>query len=255
MSKLNPSVGNMYDWVTHTWGCIHGCPHQCDYCYAKKMAERYKREWSSVPQLSKPFPNLDGKPKKVFVCHTSDLFAEEVPDDMIKDVLVHCQMSPANRYVFQTRNPARIVRQGWLYTPHCKNINRAYVYNPIVGCTIETNRNDLAKQHSGAPAPTDRAQAMRNLSQFGFETFVTVEPILDFDVEQFVNLLLFANPATVYIGADSKGCGLEEPTVEKVVELVNELNNRLMLTLSNTVTKLKPNIARIVGEEWYMVNR
>jgi DNA repair photolyase len=33
---LNPSKGNMYPFVTHTWNPIRGkCPHDCSYCYMK----------------------------------------------------------------------------------------------------------------------------------------------------------------------------------------------------------------------------
>ena len=52
-----------------------------------------------------------------------------------------------------------------------------------------------------------------------FESFVTLEPILDFDVGELFDMLVYISPAFVNIGADSKGNGLDEPTFEKIMEL------------------------------------
>jgi hypothetical protein len=54
--------------------------------------------------------------------------------------------------------------------------------------------------------------------------FVTIEPILDFDVRRLFELVKLCDPKFVNIGADSKGHGLEEPTMEKVQELINKFN-------------------------------
>jgi len=53
--------------------------------------------------------------------------------------------------------------------------------------------------------------------------FVTIEPVLDFDVDDLAAWIGFIKPEFLNLGADSKGHGLTEPTVEKVHALVDKL--------------------------------
>ena len=75
-----------------------------------------------------------------------------------------------------------------------------------------------------APLPQKRAEAMALLSKQGIRTFVTVEPIMDFDLEEMVALIKECNPEQVNIGKNSKDfITLPNPTLGKTVELVKEL--------------------------------
>jgi hypothetical protein len=86
----------------------------------------------------------------------------------------------------------------------------------MLGCTIETNR-DMSKI-SEAPNPYLRYMSMKELSS-KFKKFITCEPILDFDVDILSKWIIDIKPVFVNIGADSKSHNLEEPTIEKVMEL------------------------------------
>lgn len=201
---LNRSKGNMYDWVTHTWSPIIGCPHQCKYCYVKSFQEQPVR-----PVLRDDWPRL-GEGRTIFVGHLCDMFAERTPRTMIQRVLDYCAQWPKNQYVFQTKNPDRF-------------LDFDVIVDAILGTTIETNRANMLSQISKAPPPQARADALAKLGQ---RTFVTVEPILDFDTVPLAEMIANARPDFVNIGADSKGHGLPEPTRSKVQELVEELNLR-----------------------------
>jgi hypothetical protein len=152
-----------------------------------------------------------GAGRTIFVDHCNDLWAEKVPNSWIQLVLEHCGLWPRNIYVFQTKNPARYIK--WVpYLPP----------RVLLGCTIETNR-DIDLAISKAPAPVDRAQALWALRGL-VKVFVTIEPIMDFDVENLGVWLLGIRPAFVNIGADSKGHKLPEPSKAKILELVDLLN-------------------------------
>jgi hypothetical protein len=56
-----------------------------------------------------------------------------------------------------------------------------------------------------------------------FKKFVTIEPILDFDIDVLLDWIIHIDPEFVNIGADSKGHGLPEPSIEKVMQFIEEL--------------------------------
>ncbi len=220
---LKKSVGNMYDFVSHMWGPIKGkCLHDCSYCYMKKyplgkahLDEKYLKD------------NL-GENNFIFVGHTIDLFAENIPTEWIKRVLDHCNKYPTNKYLFQSKNTARFLDFANDYPPTC-----------VFGTTIETNREDYVI--SKAPSYYDRVLNLSIMGSNGYETIVTIEPIFDFDLEELVDLIVVADATWINIGADSKGHDLPEPSKDQIIELINELKSR-------TDVKLKDNLKRIIGD-------
>ena len=175
----------------------------------------------------KDMRNRLGENRVIFVCHTGDLFANNVPAEWIERVLARCCEFPKNRYLFQSKNPARIIE-----------FADKLPKDVFIGTTIETNRTEYYE--SKAPSYTDRAKALGELSKMRFETMVTVEPIFDFDLDELVEIIMIADPKWVNIGADSKGHDLPEPSKEQIKELVSTLK-------SKTKIELKRNLDRILG--------
>jgi len=206
---LKESLGNMYEWVTHTHTHLGGeCPHHCPYCYVDHprwgRPERYKGE---LRLIEEEFRVKYGSGKTIFVENCNDLFAEAVPEITIMLVIGHCIEYPKNTYVFQTKNPDRY-NAFLLFLPE----------GSILGTTIETNRDTLL---ANAPSRQERAVAMATLKWP--RKFVTIEPVMDFDVEPFAAMIGSIKPEFINLGADSKGKKLPEPTVEKVHALVEAL--------------------------------
>lgn len=207
---LKKAQGHMYPWVTHTHSHLGGeCPHKCSYCYVDNprfgRPERYKGE---LRLIEKEFSVKYGIGNTIFVENCNDLFAEEVPQEYIHRILRHCKEYDENTYVFQTKNPIRAFYVGKLRWPT----------NSIIGCTIETNRDISAI--SKAPQPKERFEAMKMIDG---PKFLTIEPVLDFDVLPFAARINEVKPDFVNIGADSKGHNLPEPTIEKVEKLIQWL--------------------------------
>lgn len=219
---LKKQHGNMYKFVSHMWAPIRGkCKHDCSYCYMKI--------WP-LPPLHIDEKNLRtnlGEGNFIFVCHTVDLFADDVPTNWIERVLERLRAYPKNRYLLQSKNPKRFL-----------DFIGDYPNNVLFGTTIETNRDIV---ESKAPPYTERANALAGLHKEGFETMVTIEPIFDFDLDELVNLVVTANPKWVNIGADSKGHDLPEPSKEKVAKLIKVLREK-------TDVELKRNLKRILAE-------
>ncbi len=203
--SLNPSRGNMYEWVTHTWNPANGrCEHDCSYCYVKRGRSG---GWSHDIKLMRAIDDSLGEGKTIFVCSQTDLFGEWVPREIIERVLEQCRKYPLNRYLFQSKNPARFLE-----------FMNDMPEDRVFCTTIETNRamDDI----STAPNVTQRFKAMCALKEAGNLTSVTIEPIIDFDVDEMLEGMKALNADWISIGADSKGSGLPEPPKDKVVDLI-----------------------------------
>ena len=134
------------DWADATWNPVTGCLHGCEYCYARKIAERFGGgrklgegvtveletpaygkalvNWQDETKTDRliPYPydftptlhayRLEEPARKarartIFVCSMADLFGEWVPDEWIKRVFEACEKAPQHRYLFLTKNPKR----------------------------------------------------------------------------------------------------------------------------------------------------
>ena len=204
---LNKSKGNMYDFVTHTWNPIKGkCMHDCKYCYMKK--------WKQLPlRLDENEMQTDlGKGNIIFVGSSCDMFAEDVYPAWIERVLDYCSRFD-NTYLFQSKNPEAFTCCDFLFPE-----------DTTLGTTIESNRNypELSK----APSIKDRARAMIDAKAMGYKIMITIEPILDFDVDDLVRIIKYIEPDWVNLGADSGGHNLPEPSKEKLLELIDRIDIR-----------------------------
>lgn len=214
---LNESKGNMYPWTSHTYNLIKGkCPHDCSYCYMKRHPQKDLR-FDSLELATKL-----GKGKFIFVGSSCDAWAKEIPDVWIKSMLLQCSESPDNRYLFQTKNPMRYKEFIGEFPPEF-----------MLGTTIESNRHyDISK----APPVYQRMVAMSNID---FDKMVSLEPVVDFDVDDLVDWISIMRPKFVSIGADSGNNHLPEPPSSKIRELIDGLK-------PITDVKLKDNLYRIL---------
>jgi len=217
---MQKSKGNMYKFVSHTWNCIKGkCPHDCKYCYMKVYPQGALHFAESELRT-----NL-GKDNFIFVGSSCDMFANIIPKEWIIKTLEHCNRFD-NKYLFQSKNPIRILDMMKYLPKKC-----------VIGTTIESNRH--YKEMGDTPSPKSRALVMFTLKQY-YETMITIEPIMDFDVVELVNLIKIAKPTWVNIGADSKNNSLPEPEKEKLLELIEGVSKV-------TEIKKKTNLERLLN--------
>lgn len=215
---LNSSKGNMYEFVTHTWNTIKGtCKHNCSYCYMKRWGNQ-----KPVRFDEKELKTDLGSGSFIFTGSSNDMFAADVPAEWIQQTIDRCNYFD-NHYLFQTKNPERLQE---FELPK----------NSVVCTTIETNRINPEIMNN-SPEPSLRAEAM---SRIDLPKYVTIEPIMDFDLIEMLNLIKQCNPVQVNIGADSGNHKLPEPSKEKVLMLIDELKRF-------TKVKQKKNLKRIVG--------
>jgi len=219
---MNIPKGNMYNFVTHTWNTVKGiCPHRCSYCYMKNWGKQNPIRFDEKELRC----NL-GTGNFIFVGSSNDLFAKDIPSLWIQKTIDHCNAFN-NRYLFQTKNPERFKE---FTLPD----------NSVVCTTIETNRV-YPEIMINSPIPSFRAASM---SQIDMPKYVTIEPILDFDLDEMVELIRMCHPIQVNIGADSGGNHLPEPDREKVLNLIDGLKQF-------TVIEKKTNLGRLFKNRRY----
>lgn len=207
-----------------------GCKHQCGYCidsFQKQMKRQRQRcekcytfEPHSHPErLKKLNPEKLKKLKKglprtygdefIWINSSGDIaFAEK---EMMDQTLEMIQKWPDRTFFFQTKNP--MCYFDYNFPDNC-----------LLGITLETNRDEEYKLNkiSKAPLPSFRKKIFV-LYQHP-RKIVVIEPILNFDLDIFVEWNREINPERIYIGYDSKGCGLPEPDLIKTILLINELS-------------------------------
>ena len=207
------SKGNMYSGVL-TWNPLSGeCLHNCSYCSSKTFMRypNFKKKYSGEPRLDEKamLKNL-GKGKTWFVVAQNDLFADNIPDVFIDRIIDHCKNYPHNHYMFQSKNPKKMMR----YTDKFEHLNCSF------GTTIESNVN-YPEIYQNSPPIQERIDGIFTIFE---NTFITCEPILQFNLSALVELIKIAEVQTVFIGSDSKNHHLPEPPKEKVLELIAELS-------------------------------
>ncbi len=200
-------MSNMYEEVEMTWNPLGGeCSHKCSYCYVnswKKRSEACRKKYSGEIRLYES--EFKGKLKgKVFVCSMNDLFADTVPDEMIYRIVEHCKKFENDaEFLFQSKNTVNMSNFHGIH----KNI---FPKNSIFCTTIEADGKGMMT----------RALWLANIQ--GIRQ-ITIEPIMDFNLNELVEIIYNGKPHRVAIGADSKKNNLKEPSKGQVEDLIKAL--------------------------------
>jgi len=200
VSKFNRTNDNI-EWAWWSWNPVTGCKHDCEYCYARDIANRfypekfeptYHPERLDAPKNTNPIIDSQGG-RSVFVCSMADLFGSWVPNDWINPVLKSVEQNPQWTFIFLTKNPRRLA-------------SIQFPANAWVGCTVDTQARVKPSE-----------EAMMNVK--ATVKFTSCEPMLE--PLQFNNLAIFD---WVIIGAQSKStqCPEFQPESWWWIDLANK---------------------------------
>jgi len=110
------------EWTDYTWNPVTGCLNNCPYCYARKIATRFKgtkawpREFEPTFHLERlEEPKRLKKPSKIFVCSMGELFGRWVPDDWFFAVLRVIEDCPQHIFQILTKFPREGSEKWYLF--------------------------------------------------------------------------------------------------------------------------------------------
>jgi DNA repair photolyase len=217
--------GNMYNFITKKWNPLGGeCLYNCSYCYVKKMKKRFpvmKEKYSGdYKLLNYEYKKSFKKQDKIFVCNCIDLFASNVSHYLI-EAIIQKSYQYESTFFFQSKNPDRFKFF-------------SFPEKAILCTTIETNRY-YHQIMGNSPLPSER---MGICNMVYVQKQVTIEPIMDFDLEIFIDIIKTCNADQINIGADSGRNNLPEPSKEKILELINELEKFTKVVLKSNLNRL-----------------
>ena len=148
------------DWprLDYTWNPVVGCKHNCYYCYAKKMNDRFKwiPDWKEPKFFSERLvePYRLRKPSIIFVGSMCDLFGSWVDRNWIGRIIKVAADNPEHQFMFLTKNP-----KGYFHTYFPKNC--------LLGLTLTGQESDINNRLDGF-----------SMNQPTNYRFVSIEPLL-----------------------------------------------------------------------------
>ena len=212
-------TSNMYEDSVLQWNVFVGCRFDCIYCERSFKLQMKRQKHNCIKcynyephfhpeRLNRSLPMTSGD-EFIWACSSGDItFAKP---EWIQKVLDVIRRYPDRTFLLQTKNPI-VFKQ---YEPFPPNI--------VLDTTIETNRDDLYTKYriSKAPLPSHRFKDFLEVKHP--RKFVTIEPVLEFDLDKMVNWIKQIKPERVYLGYNSKNCELPEPERQKALELERQL--------------------------------
>jgi protein gp37 len=158
------------EWTETTWNPITGCTKisdGCKNCYAETMTKRlqamgldkYKNGFDKITFHKQVLdePLKWKKPCNIFVCSMSDLFHEDIPYNIISEIVYVMEKTPQHTYQILTKRPERMR----FFSYYVRSIPE----NVWVGVSVENKK------------ATERMQELKRI--IAPVRFLSCEPLLE----------------------------------------------------------------------------
>jgi len=184
------------EWADSNVNCYYGCSNDCKYCYAKKMAIRFKRKtentWKIMESNQKAIKKGYSKRKGRIMFPTSH---DITPESLSGCLIVLKKLLDANNEVLITTKP----------NLYCVKIicNSFYKKKDLIQFrfTITSFNNDLlAFWEPKAPLFEERLESLKHAFKTGYKTSISIEPFLDNDPFLLVDKLIPYITESIWIG-------------------------------------------------------
>ncbi len=216
----------MYDFVSVTRpNPLGGSCYNCIYCYIhglkgwknrfEHIRKKYSGDFKLYPHILKVIRNLKTD-RDVFFCDCIDYLHKDNSDENILEIWEAIEENHKVSFISLTKNSRRYLE-----------LRKDIPFNLIIGSTITSNR-DYPEYENDALPNSERIKAMIDIANdirlYLLPRFVSIEPILKFDFDDFLNNLEFINPTYgIALGFDNHRNKLKEPSLKDVMALRTKL--------------------------------
>lgn len=184
------------EWADSNVNCYYGCSNDCRYCYAKKMAIRFKRKtkdtWKEMEPNEKMIKKGYAKRKGRVMFPTSHDITEKSLNGCLT---VLEKLIDAENEVLITTKPAYDCVKAICDTFADKKHLVQFRF------TITSLDNDkLQFWEAEAPSFEERLKSLKYAYQSGFKTSISIEPFLDKDPFRLVEKIKEYVTESIWIG-------------------------------------------------------
>ncbi|MBA7663421.1 hypothetical protein ES703_71462 [subsurface metagenome] len=241
------------EWADSNVNCYFGCSNDCRYCYAKKMAIRFKRKteetWKFMEPNQKAIEKGYSKRKGRIMFPTShDITMENLNGclNVLKKLL------DADNEILITTKPKL----------SCVKIicNSLFKKKDLIQFrfTITSINNELLSfWEPNAPSFEERFDALKHAYKIGYKTSISIEPFLDENPFHLVDILIPYTTESIWIGKMNYiqvGDLLPEERLNfNLIRFINRKENLLKILkiskkYNNNLIKLKDSIINYLSE-------
>jgi len=205
----------MFKSVGWTWNPIAGCTHDCKYCWAKSLTERWGKPFT--PQLREHFlkDKMPNDASWIFVGSMGDIGCEGVSEEWREKLYDFIEQDKSNNtFLLQSKNPS-------VFTANRERLE-TIKHKIVLGTTLETTEET---PWSVAPDTFSRAVSLSYMKHnHGYRAFLSLEPISDFDLELMTSWIDNIKPEAIEIGKENYTHYTTPPSDEKLLDLMTWLD-------------------------------
>jgi len=207
-----------------TWNVWKGCLFDCVYCRPSfqainKRITSCKLCQDYVPHFHEERLSKIPRARTIFVAANGDisLAHPQAMLDILTAMDIHSRKYPETEYYLQSKDPR-------FFDPYLDDLPKS----TILITTLETNYDHDYARYSNAPPPRKRWHDFKDLKWD--RKIITIEPIMDFDMKEFLRMLIDINPMKIWIGYNSrpKAVQLPEPSLAKTEKLIRLLRENMI---------------------------
>jgi len=225
----NTKVFGTKEWADFNYNIINGCLHDCKYCYSKEMAIRFKRKtplnWKieelRVKDLNKSI-KMTGR--LIMFPSSHDITIKHLDESIL---IINKLLKAGNSLLIVTKPDIICIKR------ICETFE-AYKGNILFRFTISSSDSNILKfWEPFAPSFEVRFESLKHAFENGFNTSVSCEPMLDYNVEQLIDSILPYITDSIWLGKANflfkrlKTNGINDKvTIQKANELIQWQSNK-----------------------------
>lgn len=256
--ELQPSVKLPYgtkEWASHNVNIQQGCEHNCKYCYAKSMAIRFKRStaknWTTTKlrdnELSRYYTKKNGT---VMYPTTHDITPRNV--DAYISVLQKL-LCAGNNVLVVSKPHLSCVKK---ICSICADYKHRILFRFTIG---STDNSILQYWEPDAPGFQERLSALQWAHAQGYKTSVSVEPMLDTNMDNLISAVKPYVTDAIWLGrvnqiksALAQNCPKDIEAKLKADDLLKQQSDEWLIELyekyrKDKLIKWKDSIKKVAG--------